>query len=250
MTQLSRCVPIILIILWLQACVSPQMSQELQQGRETFNAGNFKQAFHQLLPVASDGKAEAQYAVGYMYYYGYGINQDSESGLFWMNKAASQHYTPAVKALQMIQAKAIAAPAKTLQSDDEPEDDNDSDAASDDTLKDFTPVTHHFTQKVAPIKPVVGYKALQEKVSAHPHYTLQFFGSYQLEQIKALRHSQRLPQAMIWRTKYIGRDWFILTVGNYALASEASLAKKKLPAKLQELRPWVREMSHEISIKN
>jgi TPR repeat protein len=37
-----------------------------------------------------------------MYYYGYGVAQDAESGRFWMEKSANQKYPPAEKALQML----------------------------------------------------------------------------------------------------------------------------------------------------
>lgn len=96
---------IIVASLCLQSCASHRMSQELQQGKKSFDAGDYKQSFHTLLPAASNGDPEAQYAVGYMYYYGYGVPQDSESGLFWMHKAADQRYEPAMKALSLIEAR-------------------------------------------------------------------------------------------------------------------------------------------------
>jgi septal ring-binding cell division protein DamX len=76
--------------------------QYLQRGKFTFEAGNYIQAFHQLLPLAAQGNPEAQYAIGYMYYYGYGVPADSESGLFWMGKSAEQGYLPANKALYLV----------------------------------------------------------------------------------------------------------------------------------------------------
>lgn len=95
------------ILLASCAATSPKMSQELEQGKVNFIAGNYKAAFHELLPVAGKGNAQAEYAVGYMYYYGYGVSQDSESGIFWMQKAANQNFEPAIKALDVIHRKAI-----------------------------------------------------------------------------------------------------------------------------------------------
>lgn len=90
----------------LQGCAtSPMMAEELQGGKAKFVAGNYKGAFHDLLPIAVYGRKEAQYAVGYMYYYGMGVPQDTESGLFWMQKSADQHYQPAIDALKIIQEK-------------------------------------------------------------------------------------------------------------------------------------------------
>lgn len=93
----------ILVTLFLQGCISPKMSEELVAGKMQFTAGNYKQSFHQLLPIAAYGDKEAQYAVGYMYYYGIGTAQDCESGLFWMKKSADQGYTPAIGALRIIE---------------------------------------------------------------------------------------------------------------------------------------------------
>lgn len=91
-----------LICVLLQSCVSTTMMQQMQAGKISFTDGNYKIAFRQLLPVAVYGRREAQYAVGYMYYYGYGVPRDTESGLFWMSKAAEQQYCPAAKALMLI----------------------------------------------------------------------------------------------------------------------------------------------------
>lgn len=86
----------------LTACASAYMAQALQQGKLNFAAGYYREAFHQLLPLAAQGSSEAQYAVGYMYYYGYGVPRDSGSGVFWIKKSAEQHDGPAVRALEMM----------------------------------------------------------------------------------------------------------------------------------------------------
>lgn len=86
----------------LQACTSAVQARQYDEGKASFTAGNFKESFHQLLPLAAANNEKAQYAVGYMYYYGYGVTRDTESGLFWMQKSAAQHYAPAQKALDLI----------------------------------------------------------------------------------------------------------------------------------------------------
>src|SRR5437016_2381488 len=102
--QQFKLVSVILLSVILTACAHLRMPQELQQGKLDFAEGNYKQAFRELLPLASEGNSDAQYAVGYMYYYGYGVTQDNDSGVFWMQKAATQHNAAAVKALQIISA--------------------------------------------------------------------------------------------------------------------------------------------------
>lgn len=89
----------------LSACASVHNArtvQELHRGKNNFEAGLYRDAFHQLLPLATEGNKEAEYAVGYMYYYGYGVSQDTDSGTFWIRKSAEQHYSPAIQALEAI----------------------------------------------------------------------------------------------------------------------------------------------------
>ncbi|EKD71206.1 MAG: hypothetical protein ACD_46C00246G0005 [uncultured bacterium] len=85
---------------------SPATMSELKQGQRLFETGYYKRAMRDLLPLASDGNPEAQYAVGYMYYYGYGVTQDTDVGYFWINRSASQDYAPAKQALAVIAADA------------------------------------------------------------------------------------------------------------------------------------------------
>ncbi len=93
------------ILLFVSACSTThnvRMAQELHRGKSNFEAGFYRDAFRQLLPLATEGSREAQYAVGYMYFYGYGVPMDTESGVFWIQKSADQHYPPAVQALTSI----------------------------------------------------------------------------------------------------------------------------------------------------
>jgi TPR repeat protein len=104
MIQFARRITTILMLsLLLGGCAHFQkayIAEELQQGRLTFESGKFERAFCQLLPLAADGVCEAQYAVGYMYYYGYGVPRDTVSGIFWIKRAAEKNYSPAMQALR------------------------------------------------------------------------------------------------------------------------------------------------------
>ncbi len=82
--------------------MSPATLSQLEQGKRLFKDGFYKRAMEQLLPLAAEGNMEAQYAVGYMYYYGFGAAQDTASGHFWVQRAADQHYEPAIKALAIM----------------------------------------------------------------------------------------------------------------------------------------------------
>lgn len=86
--------------LLLTACVNPQT--ELRRGQLSFQEQNYHDAFIRLTPLAKNGNARAQYAIGYMYFYGQGITENHERGIFWMQRAARQGQPQAVAALKML----------------------------------------------------------------------------------------------------------------------------------------------------
>lgn len=73
------------------------------QGKENFIAGNFDQSFKQLHPLAKQGNPEAQYAVGYMYFYGLGTKQNVQEAVDWMQRAAESGQPQAQLALKQLQ---------------------------------------------------------------------------------------------------------------------------------------------------
>ncbi len=204
-----------MIILLLPSCATTSTLQQLQNGEASFTSGNFKSAFHQLLPLAAEGIPQAEYGVGYMYYYGYGITQDSESGLFWMKKAARAQYAPAVRALAAIQENMSKAPPALT-----PEKLEEIHSPSSDTL------TNTFVN------------------SSSSKYTLQLMGSYYLAPLKKQQLLLNLNDLVsIKQTKipHNGRDWYVLTYGNYTSLSAAELAKFDLPQKIKNFHPWTRK---------
>lgn len=73
------------------------------QGKQHFLLADYHSAYKELYPVARTGKADAQYAVGYMQYYGLGTLGNPISGMQWMKKAAKQGDKTAQQAIQQIQ---------------------------------------------------------------------------------------------------------------------------------------------------
>lgn len=99
---MMSCLPILVVGCATSTGYSPRVTSELQQGQRYFEQGYYKKAMQDLLPLACDGNPQAQYAVGYMYYYGYGVAQDTDVGYFWIKRSADQHYEPAVKAIRLM----------------------------------------------------------------------------------------------------------------------------------------------------
>lgn len=88
-----------LFVAGLSAC---KTSMNLEDGIECFKAGDYRQAFIRLKPEALKGHLEAEYAIGYMYYYGQGVVENRYEALHWIRLAAARGQPDAVKALQII----------------------------------------------------------------------------------------------------------------------------------------------------
>lgn len=99
-----RLVTIIMICFLLTACAtqSQAQKQELALGKANFAVKNYDLAYNHLAPLADSGDRDAQYAIGYMYYNGYGVPKDEEQALLWIQKSAEQHNLKAVRALHKI----------------------------------------------------------------------------------------------------------------------------------------------------
>lgn len=66
-------------------------------------------SFSRVEQAARSGDPDAQYALGYLYYYGIGATQDRQTGLMWIRKAAAQGQPVAQQALQKLSGAPAAA---------------------------------------------------------------------------------------------------------------------------------------------
>src|SRR5579872_2094784 len=227
----------------LVACATSTSKQSFnyQQGKSSFEAGDYKEAFHQLLPIAAQGKPDAQYAVGYMYYYGYGVSEDSESGIFWMTKSAEQNYPPAIKALQLIHQRPPEAesfvPVESRRGEQRQSVLLQKIREQHESSYVVTPKKMSYVEpEKKPPEPIV-----EEKQELKREYALQLYGSYHLDSVKDLQSQLRLKNTgHIYQTTHEGKDWYVLTFGNFVTAHEASATQKNLPDELKKMHPWVR----------
>ncbi len=71
-------------------------------GKGPSAANTYSLTFDQVREAAQDGDADAQYALGYMYYYGQNVTRNGNQAKFWIGRAASQHHKQAIRALAMM----------------------------------------------------------------------------------------------------------------------------------------------------
>ena len=90
----------------LTACAtSPQ--QQYTNAQLAYQQQDYHTAFTKLEPLAENNDAKAQYALGFMYYYGIGTNINQQQAMDWIGKSANQGYAPAVAAMHKLQNQGL-----------------------------------------------------------------------------------------------------------------------------------------------
>lgn len=92
----------ILLMCCIVCLVSCTNRYNLNQGINSFIVQDYRQAFIRLKPQAEKGQADAQYAIGYMYYYGQGVIEDRKKAWYWINCAAKAGQPDAIEALKIL----------------------------------------------------------------------------------------------------------------------------------------------------
>jgi TPR repeat protein len=88
---------------------SPEQRQATQhalyiQGKTLFLNKQYGPAATLLLPLAKQGHMDAQYTIGYMYHYGYGVPRNEKESVRWIATAAGRGHPQAKEALARINA--------------------------------------------------------------------------------------------------------------------------------------------------
>ena len=95
---------IYLILFGLTACSINSLN--LREGITSFKKQNYRSAFVRLMPEAEKGNCDAQYAVGYMYYYGEGVVEDKKKATKWIARAAEAGQKDAISAAKLLREEA------------------------------------------------------------------------------------------------------------------------------------------------
>ena len=93
MKQAARTFTFFITLIVCSASVS--YSQGSNEGleaynREAYDRGDYAESLRQWKPLAEKGDAEAQYGLGYLYYFGEGVAEDNKTAMKWFLLAAEQ----------------------------------------------------------------------------------------------------------------------------------------------------------------
>lgn len=97
---MKRVLALLIALPLLASCVTGALN--LREGISSFKAQDYRKAFIRLKPEAEKGNPEAEYAVGYMYYYGQGVVEDRQKAWYWINKAAQAGQPDAKEAVKLM----------------------------------------------------------------------------------------------------------------------------------------------------
>lgn len=84
---------------------SQPAAPNLERAREAYVQKDYTLAAHLLEQLAREGDPVAQYALGYMHYYGQGMPRDPELAMVWIRRAADKGYEKANDALLRFAAR-------------------------------------------------------------------------------------------------------------------------------------------------
>lgn len=110
MKKLFKLFIVIVFTPLMAACVFGALN--LREGISSFKAQDYRSAFIRLRPEAVKGQPDAQYAVGYMYYYGQGVVEDRKKAWYWINRAAEVGQPDAIVAVRILGCDITATTAK------------------------------------------------------------------------------------------------------------------------------------------
>lgn len=214
----------------------------------------------QLQQAAEAGDPDAQYALGYMYYYGKNVPQDSQQAKNWIKRAAVQGQDQANKALSMMQsmpisnqpvaAEPVAKPS--IKTTTPPPAAQPKPVVSSQPVPAQTPVPVQATTEPDNSMPIVPPRQATtpttsgvERLRSAPasNFTIQLLASANKSELLRYIQANALDsQAMYYQTQRNGQDLFVLVYGLYTNRSEAQAALQKLPAPIRAQQPWIKSM--------
>jgi len=74
----------------------------LQKGKQSYHQREYRKAFIRLKEASEKNNADAQYALGYMYFYGQGVVENRQKAMYWFQRAAINGHQKAIDALNLL----------------------------------------------------------------------------------------------------------------------------------------------------
>lgn len=241
----------------------PNFAQGITVPASACNSNSYLQKFGCSADViqqsAEQGDADAQYALGYMYYYGIGTVVDTKTARLWIIKSASQGQPLAKKALAVLNHNSAPTAIAKQQVTSYPVAAHHPIYAPS-QLHDARlspgalPITPN--NQLAPARAVTLAKTEAPPIADNPDlktqealllstkttgYTIQLMGSHSLLTFQKFIQKNNLSgKVHYYRSRFQGQPWYLLIYGDYANAGLARMAIRQLPRDMMSGHPWIK----------
>ena len=187
---------------------------------------------------ASSGNADAQYGLGYMYFYGIATIRDTEAATLWIDRAAAQGQPLAKRAqallnhaksryMQARRAKVVKQKRATA-AFSSGDDDLSLNAFATSGPAAQSAVVHHSV-------------STHHKAAANRYFTLQLMATPHFKRLVKFIHRYHIADDVnYFAVKHGNQTLYVLLYGKYPSAFAAKQAVKHLPKGIRSMRPWVR----------
>ncbi len=245
------------VTLFISGCAStPDYSNDqvrFKAGKDAFLAHKYVQAAQLFEPLAIKGHSQAQYTLGYLYYYGLGISQNSEIGKRWIASAAKKGNQRAVKALELISKEKAATKEQTEEEiektvPDTTEADQVPIPAAEPAIEVVTPPTTTDTPAELPTQSnIEAVTQAQSWISLQPpsNYTIQLTSLKSEAAAKNFLSNNPLNQTTeLFPYRLQGEMRYGIIYGSFSTYTQAKEALNNLPDLLAKSSPWIRNFKH------
>jgi TPR repeat protein len=98
--NVMKCLGVLAVVSLAGCATYPE--QQYQLAQKEYQQQDYHLAFQHLYQAAKDNDRKAQYALGYLYYYGLGVAQNAYLSRLWLYRSASFGNKKALAALKVI----------------------------------------------------------------------------------------------------------------------------------------------------
>jgi len=100
--KLVKIVTFLLMAFAIAGCVSKKENPQIEIAKLDYIRQDYEAAAMHLWPLVQQGDPDAEYALGYLYFYGKGVPQDVLKGRELIQRAAEKSNVQALKAIDMM----------------------------------------------------------------------------------------------------------------------------------------------------
>lgn len=258
-------------------------ASQLAKAKEAYNQKNYGEAAALLTPLAEQGDASAQYALGYLYHNGLGVPRNYKLAIQWMTAASAKGNEKATEALRRIseldseltddnlkdnQVDTESQPMEPILITGKKSDSvNTPNANVPSATKDLDTETMPTVEAQSETEPKEPEKAPAEikpsekqplsgaksTLSADEtwimdqpdtNYSIQLIATGNKSALMQFISENNLKNsAKYYKSQRNNKDWYTLIQGSYESHTAARKAIKTLSAELQDLRPWVKSFA-------